>query len=318
MIGSTLGLSIIVPCYNEAAVLDELYRRATTAARDEYGQDYELVLVDDGSRDSTWSGIEKLLSNDKRVVGVRLSRNHGHQLALSAGLSVARGDDIFILDADLQDPPELLSQMRALKISANADVVFGRRRSRDGEKASKTIIASMFYRVLARMTDTNIPLDTGDFRLMSRRVCELLVAMPERDRFIRGMVAWLGFKQVPLDYDRNARHAGKTKYSLRRMVHLGVDALVSFSMWPLRVAGVMSFLLFLTFVGLALYVVYSWLFLDIVRGWTSLALIVLLASAVQLFTLGVMGEYLGRIYLQSKQRPLFLIADVKRGEPRHE
>jgi polyisoprenyl-phosphate glycosyltransferase len=312
----TLDLSIVVPCYNEVPVLDELYRRASAAAREEYGSSYELLLVDDGSKDSTWSRIEALIGTDPRVVGVRLSRNHGHQLALTAGLSLARGEDIFILDADLQDPPELLSQMRALKIKENADVVFGRRRSREGEKASKTLVASMFYRTLARLTDTDIPLDTGDFRLVSRRVCDLLTAMPERDRFVRGMIAWLGFKQVPFEYDRSARQAGRTKYSLRRMVRLGIDALVSFSMWPLRVAGVMSFLLFVAFLGVAVYVLYSWLFLDIVRGWTSLAVIVLLASAVQLFSLSVMGEYLGRIYLQSKQRPLFLIADVRRHEPR--
>lgn len=308
----TVGLSVVVPCYNEIAVLDELYRRASAAARDEYGDDYELILIDDGSRDATWTQIAALSQSDARVVGVRLSRNHGHQMALTAGLSLARGEDVFVIDADLQDPPELLSQMRALKIKENADVVFGQRRSRDGEKASKTVIAALFYRILAKLTDIDIPIDTGDFRLMSRRICDLLISMPERDRFVRGMVAWLGFKQVAFEYDRSARHAGNTKYSLRRMVRLGVDALVSFSMWPLRMAGILSILLFLGFVAFGLYVLYSWLFLDIVRGWTSLALIVLLASSVQLLTLSVMGEYLGRIYLQGKQRPLFLISEVKR------
>lgn len=308
----TIGLSIVVPCYNEAAVIDELHRRASAAARDEYGNDYELLLVDDGSKDTTWTQIEALARRDPRVVGVRLSRNHGHQMALTAGLSVSRGEDILIVDADLQDPPELLSQMRALKIKEGADVVFGRRRSRDGETMSKTMIAALFYRLLARMTDIEIPLDTGDFRLISSRVKELLVSMPERDRFVRGMIAWLGFKQIPFHYDRSARLAGKTKYSFRHMVRLGIDAMVSFSMWPLRMAAVLSFLLFLAFIGFGLYVLYSWLFLDIVRGWTSLALIVLLASSVQLLTLSVMGEYLGRIYLQGKQRPLFLIADIKR------
>ena len=202
------ALSIVVPCFNEEQCLPALHERLSKAARASFGNDYELVLVNDGSRDSSWQIMQELASNDPHVVGINLSRNHGHQLALTAGLDLASGEMILIIDADLQDPPELLSDMVATMRSEGADVVYGVRRSRAGETAFKRATAHGFYRLLARATDVDIPLDAGDFRLMSRRALDVLLAMPEQARFIRGMVAWIGFKQVPILYDRSERLAG--------------------------------------------------------------------------------------------------------------
>jgi dolichol-phosphate mannosyltransferase len=201
--------------------------------------------------------------------------------------------------------------MRDLLRAEKAEVVYGRRRSRKGETAFKRLTAAGFYRLLDAMTDTRIPLDTGDFRLMTRRMAQVLTAMPERDRFIRGMVSWAGFKQLPFDYDRDARHSGETKFSLRRMLRFASDALLSFSMVPLRLAGLLSALMFVGVVVLLIYVGVSFFF-NPAPGWTSTALIILTTSAVQLFTLAVIGEYVGRLYIDSKQRPLFIIEEVVR------
>ena len=213
---------------------------------------YEIILVDDGSTDATWDRIRELAAADPHVVAIKLSRNYGHQAALTAGLAAATGALVFVLDSDLQDPPELLGPMRDLLRAEKAEVVYGRRRSRKGETAFKRLTAAGFYRLLDAMTDTRIPLDTGDFRLMTRRMAEVLTAMPERDRFIRGMVSWAGFKQLPFDYDRDARHSGETKFSLRRMLRFASDALLSFSMVPLRLAGLLSALMFVGVVVLNL------------------------------------------------------------------
>ena len=201
-----------MPCFNEETGLSELYPRLSRACREAVGDDYEIVLVDDGSTDRTWPLIRELAEQDGHVVGVTLSRNHGHQLALTAGLSVCRGDRVLILDADLQDPPELVSEMMALIEREGADVVYGQRLSRDGESWHKKATASLFYRLLGRMTDLSIPVDTGDFRLMTRRALSVLQSMPEQHRFIRGMVSWIGFHQVPFHYNRAQRFAGETKY----------------------------------------------------------------------------------------------------------
>jgi glycosyltransferase involved in cell wall biosynthesis len=306
------SLSVVVPCYNEEAVVHELHRRVTAVCRDALGDDYELILVNDGSRDATWPMLRALTRRDARVIALDLSRNHGHQLALSAGLSIARGARILVLDADLQDPPELLpDMMRAM--DAGADVAYGQRIERDGERWFKKFTAAAFYRVLLRMTDAPIPLDTGDFRLMSRRVLDTLLAMPEQHRFIRGMVAWIGFRQVPIHYRREQRFAGGTKYPLRKMLKFAVDAITGFSIAPLR----LSLYLALGFLGvaaaLAVYVMCSWLFFGAVRGWSSMFLGMLVFSSVQLLSLAIIGEYLGRIYMQTKQRPLFVIREIAVG-----
>ena len=304
-------LSIVVPCYNEEEGLTEFHRRASLAAAAEYGDSHEIVMVDDGSRDGTWARIAALTEKDPHVVGVRLARNHGHQLALTAGLSIAKGAEVLILDADLQDPPELLGAMRRKLNEERADVVYGERRSRSGETPFKKATASLFYRLLARFTFVEIPVDTGDFRLMTQRIARLILEMPEQDRFIRGMVAWLGFKQVPFEYERNARHLGSTKYPLRKMFLLGIDAFLGFSMVPLRIAAYMSTILFVVLMGGLVYTLAAYLSANTVRGWTSLTFLILLISAVQLATLAVLGEYVGRIYIASKQRPLFLIDEIK-------
>jgi glycosyltransferase involved in cell wall biosynthesis len=304
-----VDVSAVVPCLNEAEALPELYRRLSAALRGVVGDRHEIVLVNDGSSDSTWLRIRELAEDDPHVVGVDLSRNYGHQLALSAGLSVCRGARVLILDADLQDPPELLSEMMA-RMDAGADVVYGRRTARRGESWFKRRSAEAFYRVLSRLTDVPIPKDTGDFRLMSRRVVDTVNAMPEQHRFLRGMVSWIGFQQVPLEYERAERHAGKTKFRVARMLRFAVDAITSFSIAPLRVSTYLG--LFLGFVAIVLLVgtLLAWFVADVVPGWTSLMVVVLLLGAAQLVMFGLMGEYLGRLYMQSKSRPLYLIREV--------
>src|SRR5215813_1899613 len=226
------ALSVVAPCFNEQEVLPEFLRRIH-AVLDGIGGSSEIVLVDDGSRDGTWQAMTEAAAKSPRVVGVRLMRNHGHQLALTAGLTVCRGQRILIIDADLQDPPELLADMMKL-MDQGADVVYGQRRQRDGDTLFKRLTAAAFYRLIGRMTDVQIPLDAGDFRLINRRVLELLMAMPERHRFIRGMVAWIGGKQVPLLYDRQARAAGASKYPLAKMLRFAADAITAFSVVPLK------------------------------------------------------------------------------------
>jgi dolichol-phosphate mannosyltransferase len=230
------ALSAVVPCFNEEEVLGELLKRLVAACTDVVGEDFEIVLVDDGSSDRTRALLREAQRDDPRIVAVFLSRNHGHQLALTAGLSVARGARVFVLDADLQDPPELLGPMMS-RMDEGYDVVYGRRRSRKGETAFKQASARTFYRLMSRLVEFDIPLDTGDFRLMSRRVTDLLNEMPERHRFIRGMISWVGYPQIGLEYDRDARFAGETKYPLRKMVRFAADAITSFSIIPLRIAS---------------------------------------------------------------------------------
>ena len=305
------ALSIVVPCYNEEACLAELHRRLSAAARECVGAAHEIVLVNDGSRDASWAVMQALAASDPHLVAVNLSRNHGHQLALTAGLDLALGDRILIIDADLQDPPELLPAMMREMDLAGADVVYGLRRSRDGETAFKRGTAKLFYRLLSRATDTNIPVDTGDFRLITRRALDVFLAMPEQARFIRGMVAWLGFRQAPLPYDRDERFAGTTNYPLRKMVRFALDALTSFSSTPLKLASHAGILLSIGSLLLIVYILAGWLTGRAVEGWTSLMLVVVALGAVQMFVLGVMGEYLGRLYSQSKQRPLYIVSDIR-------
>lgn len=311
-------LSIVVPCFNEEEGLREFHRRTSAAATTSFGERYELIFVDDGSRDRTWDVVSQLVDADPRVAGLRLSRNFGHQLALSAGLSVVRGDLVFVLDADLQDPPELLAEMLEVMAERDADVVYGRRRKRAGETAFKRGTAHLFYRTISRIAEVDIPEDAGDFRLMTRRVCDALMRMPERDRFIRGMVAWIGFRQAAVLYDRDARFAGVTKYPLRKMIRFAIDALVGFSMAPLRISAYAAMALSACLAVLVLHAAYSWLFLDTVPGWTSIVMLVLIVSIIQLVTLSIVGEYVGRGYLQSKERPLFLIDELRRHEVRDE
>jgi dolichol-phosphate mannosyltransferase len=305
-------LSVVAPCYNEEDVLEAFHTRVTAVCA-RLGASYEMVLVNDGSTDRTWLRLQELTARDPHVVCVNLARNYGHQVALTAGLSVCRGDRVLILDADLQDPPELLPDMLR-SMDAGADVVYGQRRRRAGESPFKRVTAALFYRLVERLATVAIPRDTGDFRLMSRRVLDVLLAMPERHRFIRGMVSWIGYRQAPLLYDREPRFAGETKYPLRKMWKLAVDAVTGFSVKPLALASLVGLATSVFALGLFVYAVVRWLAGGTVTGWTSLMVTVSMLSGVQLLVLGIIGEYLGRLYEQSKGRPLFVIERVVGGD----
>jgi dolichol-phosphate mannosyltransferase len=304
------SLSIVVPCYNEEACLAELHARLGAAARQVADGAYELVLVNDGSRDGSWEMMQALAQGDPHVVAINLSRNHGHQLALTAGLDLCSGERILIIDADLQDPPELLPDMMATMEGQRADVVYAVRRARAGETAFKRGTAKLFYRALSRVAEIEIPLDTGDFRLMSRRALDALLSLPEQARFIRGMVAWVGFRQVPIVYDRAERHAGQTKYPLSKMVRFALDAVTGFSTAPLRFASHVGLWLVAASALLIVYIAFAFLTGTAIQGWTSLMLVVVVLGAVQMFVLGMIGEYLGRLYIEAKRRPLYIVSDI--------
>jgi polyisoprenyl-phosphate glycosyltransferase len=309
-------LSVVAPCYNEAAGLDEFHRRVSRACVEAVGPGgYEIVLVNDGSRDGTWEAMLRLGAADPRhVVAINMARNYGHQIALTAGLRLCRAAElVLIIDADLQDPPELLPEMLQRMQEAESDVVYGQRRRREGETRFKTWTAAAFYRVLRRLVDIEIPPDTGDFRLMTRRALDVLNAMPEQFRFIRGMVSWMGFRQVPLLYDRRPRFAGETGYPLSKMIRFALDAITGFSVVPLRLASYLGLGMGLLSAVLVVYTIGSWIAGSAIVGWTSLTTIVLLIGSGQLLVLGVLGEYLGRLYMESKRRPLFVIDSVVGG-----
>ena len=303
-------VSIVVPCYNEEGVIAETHRRLSQVLNAQTDLEVEILYVDDGSRDKTWSILQTLPSTSNVTVrALTLSRNFGHQLAVSAGIERATGDAVVLIDADLQDPPEVVPEM-IREWQSGWDVVYGVRTERDGESAFKRATAAMFYRLINKLSEVPIPVDTGDFRLMDRKVVNALMAMPEHDRFIRGMVSWLGFRQKPLPYKRDARWAGETKYPLSKMVKFALTAISSFSTSPLKIASWVGFAASGVAVLGMLYVLGLRLFTSTwVEGWTALMLAVLLIGGIQLLVLGIMGEYIGRIYGESKRRPLFLIRE---------
>jgi len=306
------ALSVVAPCFNEEGVLPEFVRRVA-AVLDGVGGAAEVVLVDDGSRDNTWKVMTDAAAADRRVVAVRLMRNHGHQLALTAGLTVCRGERILIIDADLQDPPELLPAMMVL-MDEGADVVYGQRRIREGESLFKRATAAAFYRLIGRMTDVEIPLDAGDFRLVTRRVLDILLAMPERHRFIRGMVAWIGGRQVAIPYDRRPRAAGESKYPLGKMIRFAADAITAFSVVPLMASMTIGWIMAVVGFGFFVYSIVGWLLGHTLPGWTSLMAAIGLLGGMQFLMLGIIGAYLGRLYDQSKGRPLFMIGEIVGGD----
>jgi polyisoprenyl-phosphate glycosyltransferase len=305
------ALSVVAPCFNEEGVLPEFLRRVT-AMLDGIGGTSEIVVVDDGSNDGTWQVMTGAAAREPRIVAVRLMRNHGHQLALTAGLSICRGERVLIIDADLQDPPELLPEMMGL-MDQGADVVYGQRRVREGESLFKRATAAAFYRLIGRMTDVEIPLDAGDFRLVTRRVLEVLLAMPERHRFIRGMVAWIGGRQVPLAYDRARRVAGESKYPLSKMIRFAADAITAFSVVPLIASMTIGWIMAAVGFAFFVYSIVGWLLGLNLPGWTSLMAAIGLLGGMQFLMLGIIGAYLGRLYDQSKGRPLFMIRDIVGG-----
>lgn len=301
-------ISIVAPVYNEELVLAELHRRVAQVM-DELGEPWELVLVNDGSRDRSAEVIAELHRADGRVKGISFSRNFGFQVAVTAGLDFAQGDAVILTDADLQDPPEVYPAMLA-KWREGYDVVYGVRTSRKGETWFKLFTASFFYRLIRRITNIDIPLDTGDFRLMDRRVVNALRRMPERNRFIRGMVPWVGFRQTGVSYERASRFAGDSKFgSVRQMLPFALDAITSFSYLPLQLAMYLGFLM----AGLAALAILAVIILRLfgpsapLLGQATTLVAVLFLGGVQLICLGIIGEYLGRIYDEVKGRPLYLV-----------
>jgi glycosyltransferase involved in cell wall biosynthesis len=308
-------LSVVLPCYNESEVIGETYRRLT-AVCGQIGRPYELILVNDGSSDETWPKMLRLTESDPLVVAINLSRNHGHQTALSAGLHFTCGERILIMDADLQDPPELLPAMLQ-QMDAGADVVYAQRRSRPGDAPVKRLFCAVYYRLLRWLASTHIPLDTGDFRLISRRVRDVIVAMPERQRFIRGMVSWVGFRQEPILYDRDARFAGESKYPLHKLMALAIDGILSSSCKPLKLALPLGVGAVLSSLAFGVYALVSHFFISKTpQGWSSLLCAIAFFGGLQLIVLGVLGEYIGRIHEQIRGRPLFLVDAVVRSNVR--
>jgi polyisoprenyl-phosphate glycosyltransferase len=307
---SRIRLSIVAPCYNEEGAIEEFHRRMSAAAKDAVGDDYELILLNDGSSDRTWSIMRDLVATNPHLIAINLARRHGHQLAITAGLHMCRGDLILTIDADLQDPPELLGEMWRLMECNSSEVVYGVRRSRKGEGLLKRGTAAAFYRIMQRASPTVLPVDAGDFRLMTRRVLDILNRMPEQHRYIRGMVGWIGLRQSPFLYDRDPRFAGASNYSSLAMIRLALDAITSFSTVPLRIASYVGMLLGLLSILALSYTLGSWFLGHVVEGWTSVLTIILLLGSAQLILFGILGDYVGRLYVEAKHRPLFIIDQV--------
>lgn len=308
-------LSIVVPCFNEQESVRACHQRLTEVLRS-LDTPYEIIYVDDGSRDDTVKILREIHAEDPHAVIVQLSRNFGHQPAVTAGLSSSLGQAVIIIDADLQDPPELIPEMVALWRSGYK-VVYGIRQSRAGETTFKLWTAKAFYRMINSLSDVEIPLDTGDFRLIDRVVVDVFLSMPERHRLLRGMWSWIGFPQVGVPYQRSARFAGETKYPLRKMLGLALDGIVSFSTVPLRFVTLLGFLSAgVAFIGIVYTLFIRLLTHSWVRGWAISFVGMLFMAGVQMLCLGILGEYIGRIYTESKQRPLFIQLEIQRREDR--
>jgi len=305
------ALSVVAPCYNEEETLPVFVRRMIDACRAVAGDSFELLLVNDGSRDRTWPLIQQLAAQNPGIVGVNLARNYGHQLAVTAGLKLARGERVLLIDADLQDPPELLTEL-SQRMDDDYDVVYAQRRTRAKESPFKLLTADLFYRLLGEMSEVPIPHNVGDFRLMSRRAVDRLNAMPEQDRFLRGMVAWMGGRQTEVLYDRDPRYAGETGYTLQKMMKLAAAGITSFSTVPLKLAVVLAGAGAVIAFGLLLYVLIGFFTGHVARGWTSLAMMMVFFGVGQFLCLAVLGAYIGRIFLEVKARPLYFVDDVVR------
>ncbi len=303
--------SVVVPLYNEEEVILETYKRLKKVM-DSTNESYEIIFVNDGSRDKTEEMAHEICNNDPKIKLINFARNFGHQIAITAGMDYAEGQAIVVIDADLQDPPELIPKMLE-KWKEGYDVVYGKRLAREGETFFKKFTAKVFYRFLRKMTDVDIPVDTGDFRLIDRKVAEALKLVHERNRYIRGIISWLGFKQIGVEFNRDKRFAGETKYPLKKMLKFAFDAITSFSYKPLKLASYMGFFLsFFSFIYL-LVVLYTKLFSKsfVQAGWASTLAVSLFFNGITLIILGIIGEYIGRIYDEAKGRPLYIIKETK-------
>jgi glycosyltransferase involved in cell wall biosynthesis len=307
-------VSLVVPVFNEQEVIRTFYERATQALRALHGHAYELIFIDDGSRDTSYEQLAAFAANDPCVRVLKFSRNFGHQIAISAGIDHAAGDCVVVIDADLQDPPEVVAAM-VEQWQQGFDVVYGVRSDRAGETRVKLWTASMFYKLLGRLTNVHIPANVGDFRLMSRRVVDQVKNLREKDRFVRGLVSWVGFRQTGVVYRRDARYAGVTKYPFRKMLKFSFDGITSFSTMPLKLA---------TWMGSATAVVAFLYLISVfvqkllgytVEGWATIMVAMLFMGSVQLICLGILGEYLGRVFNEVKPRPMYVIEEVLSSKP---
>ena len=308
-----LLISIVVPVYNESEVIGAFYERMTKVLDSLYAYSAEIIFVDDGSTDDSHIKLMHLARRDARIRVVKFSRNFGHQIAVTAGLDFAAGDAVVIIDADLQDPPEIIPAF-VEKWQEGYDVVYGIREKRQGETKLKLLTASLFYRMLKAIAGIDIPVDVGDFRLMSKRVASQFKDLKERDRFIRGLVSWLGFQQIGVHYLREERYAGNTKYPYRKMIKFALDGMTSFSILPLRLASWLGFLTsFIAFIyGCSVFI--QKLLGNTVQGWATIMVFMLFIGGIQLICVGIMGEYIGRIFNETKYRPLYIVEDSFRLE----
>lgn len=306
-------ISIVVPVYNEREVVDIFYQRLKNVLDSLQSFIHEIIFVDDGSKDGTYQKLINLASSDKNINVMKLTRNFGHQIAITAGIDFAKGDAVVVIDADLQDPPEIIKDF-VIKWQEGYDVVYGVREKRPGETGMKIFTANLFYRILKRLTHVDIPIDVGDFRLMSKRVVKQFRKFREQDRFVRGLVSWVGYNQIGIPYSREKRYAGETKYPYAKMLKFAIDGLTSFSSVPLRLATylgyITSFFAFLyacsVFIQKALGIT--------VQGWATIMVGMLFIGGVQLICLGIIGEYISRIFTETKQRPMYLVEEVFNSE----
>lgn len=302
-------LSVVVPVYNEQEVIDETYKRLTQVFKD-YFMDVEYIFINDGSKDNTYFKLGEISRKNPGVRIINFARNFGHQIAITAGMDYAKGDAVVIIDADLQDPPEVILSM-VEKWQEGFEVVYGKRLQREGETVFKKFTAKMFYRFLDSMTDVKLPVDVGDFRLIDRKVCNAMKCLPERSRYVRGLVSWVGFKQTSVEYKREKRFAGETKYPLKKMLKLAGDGIFSFSYKPLKLATFVGMLVSaLSFLYLIIVLIQKFVKNDIASGWASSMAVSLFFNGVMLIVIGIMGEYVGRIYEEVKARPLYIVGEL--------
>jgi len=306
-----MKLSIIIPCYNEELVVNESYKQLAAVAQ-QTAMDYELLFINDGSKDNTYPLLKQLAEEDQHVKIINFSRNFGHQCAVTAGINNCTGDLAVIIDADLQDPPEVILQMLEIQKNENANVVYGVRKSREGESRFKLLTAKYFYRILNKMSDVQFPVDTGDFRLIDRSIIDQFKQLKEKNKYIRGLISWMGYKQVPCYYERKERFAGETKYPLKKMVKFATTGLLSFSKKPLKLA------IWLGTIAVVCALIYALVILimklvnpaSFVVGWTSIILITIFFGGVQLLSIGILGEYIGNLFDEAKDRPEYIIENT--------
>ncbi len=301
-------ISAVIPMYNEEKVVKECYKRMTNVLTQLNDYNYEIVFIDDGSKDQTFNLLQEIAVFDTKVKVISFTRNFGHQSAVIAGLKIVTGDCAIIIDADLQDPPELIPEMIKLWESGNK-IIYGKRKKRKGESIFKLLSAKLFYKSLNVLSDIEIPRDTGDFRLVDKEAIDVINSLPEHNKFLRGLWSWTGFKQVPFEYEREKRFAGKTKYPFRKMMKLAQDGIIGFSTKPLKIVGALGFISIIISIVILIYSLISYIFKlnNLEPGWTSIMVTVTLFSGVQLVSLWVISEYIGRIYDESKSRPQYII-----------